>query len=71
LNDHETREEFGTPIYNTVSSVFSFLSLKDNTFGIRDVRGLLNVGKQLASEEIREVKVTWVDSSPDPSVTNT
>jgi hypothetical protein len=71
LNDQETREEVGTPIDNTVSSVFSFLSLKDNTFGIRDVRSLLNVGKQLASEEIREVKVTWVDSNPDPSVTNT
>ena len=71
MNDQETREEAGTPIDNTVSRAFSFLSLKDDTFGIRDVRGLLNVGKQLASEEIREVKVTWVDSNPDPSVTNT
>lgn len=70
MNDQKTREEAGAPTEDSVGGVFGFLALKYLTLGIRDVRGLLNVRKQLASEEIREVKVTWVDSNPDPSAIN-
>ena len=70
MNDQERQEEAGTRIDDSANGVFSFLALKNLTLGTRDVRGLINVRKQLSSEEIREVKVTWVDSNPDPSVTN-
>jgi len=70
LNDQETWEERGTPIDHSVGGIFSFIALKDQTLGVRDARGLLNVRKQLGSEEIREVKVSWVDSNPDSSATS-
>ena len=69
MNDQKTRAG-DTPIDNSFGGVFCFLALKDLSLGVRDMRGLVNVRKQLASEEIREVKVTWVDSKPDPSATN-
>jgi hypothetical protein len=71
LNEQETRGDGETPIDNSVCGVFGVLALKELTPGLRDVRGLLNVRKQMATEEIREVRVTWVDSKPDPSATNT
>ena len=70
MNNWETGEDAGKPSENAVVGVFGFLAMKDLSLGVRDVRGLLNVRKQLSSEEIREVKVTWVDSSPDPSAIN-
>ena len=69
MNDEKTREG-DTQIDDSVCGVFCFLALKDLLLGVRDMRGLVNVRKQMASEEIREVKVTWVDSKPDPSATN-
>jgi hypothetical protein len=60
----------GDTMDNSVSGVFSVLAVKDLALGIRDMRGLINVRKQLGSEEIREVRVTWVDSKPDPSAIN-
>jgi hypothetical protein len=70
LHDQETRNDGGTPFDSTVNGAFCYHSMKDDALGMRDVRCLLSVQKQLASEEIREVRVTWVDSSPDPPVTN-
>jgi len=66
LNDQETRGGPEAPIESAVRGPFGFLALKDHVLATKDIRGLLSVRKQLASEEIREVKVTWVDSSPDP-----
>jgi hypothetical protein len=67
LNDQGTREEDGTPIGTVVTGVSGSLSLKDDEVGVLDLRGVLNVRKHLAGEEIKEVQVTWVESNPDPS----
>jgi hypothetical protein len=72
LNDQGTREEEnGTPIDSVVTGATSSLAFKDGELDVRDLRGILNVRKQLESEEIREVRVTWVESNPDPSASKT
>lgn len=70
MNDQEPGDN-GTPLDNTVGGLHGSLALKELELEVTDVKGLLGVRKQLTSEEIREVRVTWVDSNAAPSVIKT
>jgi hypothetical protein len=54
-------------IDDTISKFFESLEASEKKLSVADVIRLLELRKQLASDEIREVQVTWVESNMDPS----
>ena len=69
MDDQETRGKERLSD-KAVTGYALFLALKEVALQVTDLRGLLNVRKQVASDEVREVRVTWVDTNPDTPVTN-
>lgn len=52
-----------------ISKSIADLANREAALSVADIVRLLELQKQLASEEVREVKVTWVEFNPAPSVT--
>lgn len=57
-------------IDTAIENFFKTLKGDDKKLSVADVIRLLELRKQLASEQIREVKVTWVEASEIPSASN-
>ena len=53
-----------------VAGYLEALQTKEVKLNVGDVLRLLDLRKQLASNEIREVRVRWVESNPDPFAIN-
>jgi hypothetical protein len=61
----ESKSSLNT-IDEAIKSFFEDLKNKEKKLSVSDAIRLLELRKQLASEQIREVKVTWVESSKSP-----
>jgi hypothetical protein len=69
LNVQETPGESGL-VDQLANGFVTYLAVKEEGLAVTAVRSLLNLRKQLSSEEVREVRVTWVDSNQDPFAIN-
>lgn len=54
-----------------VNEFFNTLAKKEGKLSVADVQRLLDLRKQLAQDELREVRVKWVASNPAPFAINT
>ena len=61
----ESKSSLNT-IDEAINAFFEDLKNKDKKLSVSDAIRLLELRKQLASEQVREVKVTWVESSKSP-----
>jgi len=71
MDDQRTPKDAVTKIDAVVAGYLDSLEAKEVKLSVVDVLRLLDLRKQLAGNEIREVRVTWVESNPDPFATNT
>ena len=62
----ESKSSLNT-IDEAINAFFEDLKNKDKKLSVSDAIRLLELRKQLASEQVREVKVSWVESSKSPS----
>jgi hypothetical protein len=70
--DGERRlEGTGELIDGAVKGFLTALTANEVKLTVADVLRLLDLRKQLAHEELREVRVKWVESNPAPFVINT
>src|SRR5579859_5027986 len=66
MDDPETYGNAVTLIDQAVNAFLNALADKQVKLAVADVLRLLDLRKQLAHDEIREVRATWVDSDPAP-----
>jgi len=70
MNEQEMRESAVESIDGAIKTFLAGLKTKDGKLGVTDVLRLLDLRKELAKDEVREVKVTWVESESDLFLTN-
>jgi 2-polyprenyl-6-methoxyphenol hydroxylase-like FAD-dependent oxidoreductase len=71
VDDQETSKNAGSLIDDAVHNFLTALAAQGVKLSVADVMRLLDLWKELARNEIREVRVRWVDSNPAPFVINT
>lgn len=70
MDDRTTKSETGNmeKIDSAINKFFESLEGSEKKLSVADAIRLLELRKQLASEAIREVTVTWVESKQDQFV---
>jgi hypothetical protein len=67
---HPPRESAAI-IDGAISNFLAGLGKKNLKLSVTDVMRLMDLRNQLEREQVREVRVTWVESNPELSATNT
>ena len=71
MHDQVTPVWSGELIDNVVREFLVGLKEKEAKLTVSDTLRLLDLQKQLAHQELREVRVRWVEYNPDPLASNT
>jgi hypothetical protein len=71
MDDQGTNQVAAALIDVAVSGFLNSLAEKEVKLTVVDVLRLLDLRKQLAQNELREVRVRWVESNPAPFAINT
>jgi hypothetical protein len=71
MDDQVTEKSVVSLIDQAIARFLAGLDKNEVKLAVADAQRLLDLRKQLAQDEIREVKVTWVESNWAPSVSNT
>ena len=58
-------------IDGAITNFLAGLGKKGRQLSVSDVMRLMDLRTQLARDQVREVRVTWVESNPALSATNT
>jgi hypothetical protein len=69
MND-ELKGERAELIDNAIDNFLNALSINEAKLSVGDVARLLDLRKEFARDEIREVRVKWVDFNQAPFVIN-
>jgi hypothetical protein len=70
MDEKETKKDPTSAIDEAVNGFINGLEKNGAKLSVTDVIRLLELRKQLAQDDVREVRVTWADSDPDPVVIN-
>ena len=71
MDDNGKQSDAVSTIDHAVNRFLADLESEAVKLSVADVQRLLELRKQLAQDEVREVRVRWVESSPAPFVTKT
>jgi hypothetical protein len=70
MTEQEMIEGTTEMIDRAIESFLGGLSKQEVKLSVGDIVKLLDLRKELARNEVREVRVQWVESNPAPSVIN-
>jgi hypothetical protein len=70
MDDYGAPESAVTFIDDAIQKFLTTLGTQDFKLTVADVLRLLELRKQFAHDELREVRVRWVDSNPAPFAIN-
>jgi len=68
--DQETNRSAVQHIDAAVLTFITGLGNKETKLSVSDVMRLIDLRKEVAHDELREVRVTWVESNPGPFAIN-
>ena len=71
MDEQGTDKSAVEQIDQAVQGFLAKLGSEETRLSVGDVMRLMELRKELARDQVREVKVTWVESNPDPFAINT